>query len=171
MKYRVVYDVMNEGFPWMGVLLTVVPLLLGLASCLEIVERLRGRRSALAACRSRTIEALSMPMLIVSTTVLGLFGLFIASKAIEGFLSRQQCQEWAEAGAYQVTEGTVADYQYRRAGSSFRVVDSSFDLMGRSAGFLGGFKSTGARHDSLRDGISVRLSHRDGYILRVEIAP
>jgi hypothetical protein len=171
MKYRLVYDVMNDGFPWFGVMLTIVPLLLALAYCLEIGERLRDRRSSPAAGRPGSIETLLLPMLIVSTAVLGLFGLFVAAKMHEGLLSRQQCKEWAQAGVYQVTEGNVADYQYRRAGSSFRVADSSFDLLGRSAGFTGRFNAPGARHDSLRDGLLVRLSHRDGFILRVEIAP
>ena len=171
MKYRLVYDVMNDGLPWFGVVLAIVPLLLALACCLEIVERVRGRRSSLTAGRPQGFGVVPLPLLIVASTVLGLFGLFSASKTHEGFLQRQRCQEWAQAGNYQVTEGMVADYQYRKAGAQFRVVDSSFDLLHRSAGFTGRFNLPGARPDSLRAGLPVRLSHREGFILRVEIAP
>jgi hypothetical protein len=169
MSYHVVYDVMNDGFPWFGVALAIVPLLLALVCCLEIVERLRGRRYLPAATRGPGLETSPLSVLIISIIVLGFSGFFLASKLHEGLLGRRQCQEWAEAGAYLVTEGTVADYQYRRAGSSFRVAGSSFDLLERSAGFTGAFNVPGAGHDALRDGLLVRLSHRDGFILRVEI--
>jgi hypothetical protein len=102
--------------------------------------------------------------------VLGSVGVFLASLSYEGFMQRQRCWEWARTGQYQVTEGKVADYQYRKTGSRFRVADAHFDLSGRSVGFTGHFNASGAGHDSLRDGLQVRLTHEEGFILRVEIA-
>jgi hypothetical protein len=110
-------------------------------------------------------------MLMVAIALLGFFGLFIASKTYEGFVQRQRCKEWAQAGDYQITEGTVADYQYRKAGPRFRVAGSSFDLLDRSAGFTGRFNAPGAAEESLRDGLPVRLAHHGPFILRVEIVP
>jgi hypothetical protein len=53
---------------------------------------------------------------------------------------------------------------------SFRVADLSFDVLERSCGFTGRFNATGAA-PGLRDGLRVRLAHREGFILRVEVAP
>jgi hypothetical protein len=97
--------------------------------------------------------------------------LFAARKTYEGFAQLRQCQEWLQAGQYHVTEGSIANYQYRRAGASFRVADSPFDILDRSAGFTGRFNVPGAPQVSLRDGLQVRLAHREGFILRVEITP
>jgi hypothetical protein len=171
MEYRLVYDVRNDGHPWFGVAFAIVPLLLAVACFLEVLQRVRGKRPSPLAGRPRGFPVVPLPLLIVAITILGFFGLFSATKSYEGFVRQQRCQEWAQTGEYQVTEGTVADFQFRKAGSRFRIADLSFDLLDRSAGFTGRFNVPGAAEDSLRDGLRVRVAHHEGHILRVEIAP
>jgi hypothetical protein len=169
MNYRLVYDVLNDTtFPWFGVFFAIVPLLLVAASCLELVDRVRGGGPTSALPRG--LHTIPIAGLVVAILILSLFGFFSASKTYEGFVQRQQCKEWARAGQYQVTEGAIADYELRKAGATFRVADFSFDLLNRSAGFTGRFNAGAAAQDLLRDGLRVRLAHRDGFILRVEVA-
>jgi hypothetical protein len=171
-KYRLVYDVLDDGFPWFGAAFAAVPLLLAIVHVLEIRERVRGlpRGPAPRVRGTIPLEAVPLPLVIVSFLVLGSAGVLLASLTCEGFVQRQRCREWARGGRCQVTEGTIADYHYRKAGSSFRVGDQSFDLLNPSAGFTGPFNAPGAGKGSLREGLQVRLTHREGFILRVEIA-
>src|SRR5262249_29669257 len=121
--------------------------------------------------RPAGVEGAPWVVVIVLFLLTSCLGVFLASYTYEAFVQRRRCQEWARAGQYQVTEGTVADYQYRKAGPRFRVAGVSFDLLNGSAGFTGRFNVPGAAEGSLRDGLPVRLAHREGFILRVEIAP
>jgi len=108
-------------------------------------------------------------LVIIFFVLMGSVGVFFASLTYDGFMQQQRCQEWVRTGAYQLTEGTVTDYQYRRAGSSFCVAGLSFDLLEPSAGFTGRFNVPGANQDSLREGLPIRLAHQDGFVLRLEI--
>ena len=168
MQYRVVYDVLNDSFPWFGVVFAFIPLLLATALFLEFLERVRGNKVSATPARA---SGLPIPLLIVSILILTCAGLFIAANTYESYVRQLECKEWVRTGQYQVTEGTVADYHFLRVGPSFRVADSSFDLMQNSAGFTGRFNAPGAPEDLFRDGLRVRLAHQDGLILRVEAAP
>jgi len=170
MQYRFVYDVLNDGPPWLGVAFAVVPLLLAVACVLEILQRVRGRRPPSPGRRASPLEVAPLALEIVSVLLLVSAGVFFASRTYEGFVQQQRCQEWVRSGQYQVTEGTVADYEYRKAGPRFRVADSSFDLLDHSAGFAGRFNIPGAAAESLQEGMRVRLAHREGFVLRVEVA-
>ena len=171
MKYRLVYDVLQDGFPWVGVVFTVIPLLFAIACLLVIAERARGKSPVPGPRVPGRIPLEETPLGLVVLFMLGLgaIGVFLASLSYQGFRQRQRCQEWARTGQYQVTEGKVADYQHRKAGAFFRVADASFELLNRSAGFTGRFNSPGAESGSLREGLQVRLAHQDGFILRVEV--
>ena len=171
MHYLVVYDVLNDGFPWFGVFFAVVPLLLAVAFVLEFLERVRGKKVSASPAPACGLEVMPIPLLIVAILILTCAGCFVASKTYEGYVHQQECKEWARTGQYQITEGTVADYHFLRVGANFRVADSSFDLMQNSAGFTGRFNIPGAPEDLLREGSRVRLAHQDGCILRVEVAP
>src|SRR6266849_1901398 len=85
------------------------------------------------------IEVQPFALVIIFFVLMGSVGVFFASLTYDGFMQQQRCQEWVRTGAYQLTEGTVTDYQYRRAGSSFCVAGLSFDLLEPSAGFTGRF--------------------------------
>jgi hypothetical protein len=173
MQYQLVYDVLKDDrFPWFGLVFTSVPFLFAIALLLEIIERVRGKRSVPTSRMAGriTLKATPLPLVIVFLLVLGAVGVFLASKMYEALMQRQRCQEWARAGECQSTEGTVADYYFRKGGSSFRVADQSFELVHNAAGFTGRYNVPRDAEGSLRNGLRVRLAHRDGYILRVEIA-
>jgi hypothetical protein len=170
MNYRLAYDVLNDGFPWIAVAFSLTPLLLAIACLLVILERAGKAPVTTPRFPGRIpLEEMPVPLLVVCLLALSSIGVCLASISYQGFMQRQRCKEWACAGQYQVTEGTVADYQLPRGGARFRVADASFDLIDRSAGFTGRFNAPGARHGTLRDGLQVRLTHREGFILRVEI--
>ncbi len=171
MQYRLVYDVLNDGFPWFGVVFATVPLLLAVASLLEILQRVR-RKQAISTPGHRASGFAAAPFVLVLVLFLftGSVGAVFASLTYDGFMQRQRCKEWARAGKYQLTEGTVTGYHYRKAGPAFRVAGLSFDLLDRSAGFTGQFNVPGVTLDSLREGLPIRLAHQERYILRVEIA-
>ena len=56
-----------------------------------------------------------------------------------------------------------------KGGSSFRIEGVPFGLLNRSVGLTGQFNVPRDAQGELRDGLRVRLAHRDGFILRVEI--
>jgi hypothetical protein len=163
MQYRVVYDVLNDGFPWFAVAFTVVPLLIAIACILEIIRGVRRKQPAPAPRVPGGIPLVMTPLLVilVFVVVLGFAGVYFALQTYQGFVQRQRCRERVRTGQYQVVEGTIADYHYRKAGSSFRVADQSFDLLNAPTSFTG---------SSLANGMQVRLTHREGTVLRVEIA-
>jgi hypothetical protein len=172
MQYRLVYDVLNDGFPWFGVAFTVVPLLLAIACGLEMLERIRGKaRVPMPRVPGRiNLKATPFSLVVVSFLVLASAVVFLASRTYEGYMQRQRCREWTRTGQYQVAEGTITDYQFRKAGARFSVAGLSFELLERSAGFTGRFNVPTRAEGSLRDGSRVRLAHREGFILRLEIA-
>jgi hypothetical protein len=174
MQYRLVYDALSDdyGFPWLGAAFTTVPCLLAIVCILKIIRRVRGGR-ALSAPRVPgriSLEATPLALVIAAFLIPASDGVFLAWQTYEGFMERQRCRELARAGQGQVTEGTIADYQYRKAGARYTIASVSFDLLERSAGFTGRFNVPGAGHVSLCDGLGVRLTHREGFILRDEIA-
>jgi len=170
MSYRLVYDVLNDGPPWFGAAIATVVILLSVASFLEVRERMRGRRASAAPGHRGSITVLHFGVVIGLSLTLGGLGVFFAWYTGEAFVQRQLCRKWAQTADYQITEGTVTDYQYRKAGPSFRVAGWSYDLINATAGFGGRFNVPGAPEGDLRDGMRVRLSQHAGFILRVEIA-
>src|SRR4051812_10333821 len=171
MRYRLVYDVQNDGPPWWGVVWVILLLLFASAAVLEIVELRRGRSSAPIRVPGHAIVA-GLPLAIAAARglLMVVLAVLCASYTSRVFALRKQCREWDRAGDYRVTEGTVADYDFRKAGSSFRVADQSFDLLHAPAGFTGRFNVPGAPEGSLANGMRVRLAQHEGLILRVEIA-
>jgi hypothetical protein len=171
LQYRLVYDVLNDGPPWFGVVFALVPLLLAVVCFLEILRRVRGRQLSPMPSPGRvSLTATPSAIVIVLFLLMGGITVVLAWQTYEGFMLRKQCREWVRAGQHQVTEGTITDYQERKAGPAFRVAGVSFDLLNRSAGFTGRFNVPDAAERSLRDGLHVRLAHEDGFVLRVELA-
>ncbi len=170
MHYHLVYDVLNDGFPWFGIAFAVLLSLFTFACLIEIRERLRGNSEP----RIRTPGRASMRDLplaaVVGFTLLMLcFTTLLARDTYDGYSQRLRCREWAQDHQFQVTEGTISDYEYRKAGPRFSVANMVFDMANRSAAFSGRFNFP-AHEESLRNGLHVRLAHRDGYILRIELA-
>jgi hypothetical protein len=149
-----------------------IPFLFAVACVLVIVERARGK-SPVPTPRVPgriPLEETPLPLVVVFMLVLGSIGVAIGCFAYQGILQRQHCKEWARTGQYEVAEGTIADYQLRKGSSSFRIAGQAFDLLNVYAGFTGRFNVAGAESKSLRNELPVRLAHRDGFILRIEIA-
>ena len=163
MEYQVVYDVLDDGWPWDSVLNGLLALGLFLA---YLLARRGGRPSAsgIAASRSR----LSWWLLVlggVTVLVFGCLGLFAV-------LQQRQCKEWDRTGDYEVAEGAVSAYYRDSKPSSerFRVGELTVSCWGRSAGYRGRFNAPGVSGLVLRNGIRARIAHRDGLVLRVEVA-
>ena len=173
MQYRLVYDVLNDRFPWFGVWFATVPLLGAIACILEIVERLRGKPPEpmpVPRVHGRVpLRAAPLPFLLLFILLFGSASVFLASQLYRAVVQQNQCQEWVRAGYYEVTEGSITDYNFRKGGSSFRVAGVPFDLLPLSVGFTGRFNAPGTAGGSLRNGLRARLAHREGFILRVEI--
>ena len=140
MQYRLVYDVLNDGFPWWGLFWVTLLLLFAGAIFLEIVERVHGKSNSSMRVPGRGNVA-DLPLAVVAAVgllIVVLAGL-CASYTYQVFAQQKQCQAWDRAGDFRITEGTVADYDFRKAGSSFRVADQHFDLLNVSVGFRGRF--------------------------------
>jgi hypothetical protein len=170
MQYRLAYDVLNDGPPWFGLAFASLLLLFAVAPLLEILERVCGRRHSPTPGRPGDLAMVPFAVVIVLFLSIGCLGVFMASYTFEAFVQRKHCQEWVRSAQYDDTEGTVTDYQYRKAGPRFRVAGLSFDLLNGSAGFTGRFNGPGAADGELCDGLRIRLAHQAGFILRVEIA-
>jgi hypothetical protein len=160
-EYRVIYDVREDAWPWLS---AAPPLLIGLLAVLCY-----GRRGGRAPDEPPAGWRPSRWLL----PLLGLTFLYFAWNAADAFLGHSRCRGWAEAGQYEVTEGRAADYRsYGKPSSeSFRVEDFAYDGSAGRAGYRGRFTAPGVRADALRDGASIRVAHRSGCILRIEVAP
>jgi hypothetical protein len=100
----------------------------------------------------------------------------IVNTAYPVYRDQMQCREWLRAGQHDTVEGTIADFR-RDAGKNphhhFRVGDVRFTywpLRQHTGGFSGDFTAPGTDNLKLRDGLRVRIAHRDGRILRIEVA-
>jgi hypothetical protein len=99
----------------------------------------------------------------------------VAGKTWPTFHHQQQCRDWARCGDYQTFEGVVTGFQSGKSKSPthFRVGDVPFTYGGyepTDGGFRGRFTAPDSQDLKLRDGMAVRIAHRDGRILRIEIA-
>jgi hypothetical protein len=81
-------------------------------------------------------------------------------------------KEWLRTGEYDTMEGEIADCRLSRNGGAhrFRVQGVVF-VCDKAGGFHGTFTVTDAPPHSavLCNGTRVRVAHREGHILRIEI--
>jgi tetratricopeptide (TPR) repeat protein len=97
--------------------------------------------------------------------------------AIRFARDQARCMAWRRSGEYTTTEGTVSGYEKRSSGGrgwftvTFRVGGEAFALESNSA--RGGFRleSPQGAEDTefLADGVRLRVMHRDGRFLRIEV--
>jgi len=164
MEYRVVYSVLDDGPAGGGAAALSVTLLV-LAFVLYLA-RTQGGLSR----EGQRVSGRAVPQLLI--VAIAVAGLVLAWIQYEVFLQQRRCKEWVRAGDYKTTVGTLADY--RQGGRAeifyFRVGDITFSSTKRTAGFHGSFTVPGVKASLLRDGLRVRIAHREGYILRIEIA-
>lgn len=170
MNYRVVYDVLDDvalpshTFPlvFLGAAAFFMLGWVGLTYCIR---------------KTNPESGLSMrPGVVIG----GFFVCLGVSQVVTGtwsvYRDQARCKEWVRAGDHETTEGTVTQHR-RESGKSppthFQVGDVRFTYRTyepKTGGFSGEFTAPGAEGLKLRDGLRVRLAHRDGRILRIELA-
>jgi hypothetical protein len=100
----------------------------------------------------------------------------VATRTYPAYLENQRCKEWARRGDYQTAEGPITDFARgpgREPLISFRAGETSFTYRWNDSSkgsFHGSFTAPGTEGLRLRGGLMVRVAHRDGVILRIEIA-
>lgn len=159
MQYDVLYDVLDDGWP-LAPLSVAGYALLFVAAWLWL--RRRQRTSSSGTFRRFPWLLLGLGVLVV---------LIFAAVGIDALVQHRQCREWARAGQYEVLEGTVSEYVRggKTSNEQFQVGDWKYSATGRSAAYRGQFTTKGATRDALHNGLRVRIAHRDGHILRLEI--
>jgi hypothetical protein len=169
-NYRVVYDVLDdvpipareEGLIFLGAALFWTILWVVLTRCIR--ARSPGKGPPVRA--GVVIGGLFICLGLV-TVVRGTYPMFVDQK---------RCKEWARAGDFLTEEGRITAFvreSGRNPPTHFQVGAVRFTYRGsatRTGGFRGTFTDPGARDLRLRDGLAVRIAHRDGRILRIEVA-
>jgi hypothetical protein len=169
-NYRTVYDVIDapalpthtEGLVFLGGALFFTTVWVTLTHC---IRRTNPER-----------ELRVWPGLVVGLLLVGVGVLQVVTGTYPVYRDQRQCREWLRAGRHDTVEGVVADFR-RDAGKNphyhFRVGDVRFTywpLRQETGGFVGNFTAPGTDDLKLRDGLRVRVTHRDGRILRIEAA-
>lgn len=154
-RYTVVYDVLRDGIGIapVGVCLGM---LLGLGFGIALLIHERKQRKPIGG-------------LIVGLILWGTAALFGGGNVIYQHL---RCVAWAKSGNYEVVEGRVTGFQPRSAGQKsserFTVKGLTFAYSDSNLG-QGGFRYPFGPHGRLQDGTRVRVAHRQGRILKLEI--
>jgi hypothetical protein len=104
---------------------------------------------------------------------LGLFVLVgfceVATQTYPEYVEEQRCKEWARSGDHQTVEGPITDF----GGGGFRIGEASFKYSRKypdKGGFRGKFTAPQTEGLRLRPGLRARVAHREGRILRIELA-
>lgn len=102
--------------------------------------------------------------------------IIVADTTIPAVRDQTRCREWLRAGEFETTTGAVTHFRHEAGKYSpwrFRIGEIDFAywvINSRKAGFRGDFTTPEESQFKLRDGVPLRISHRDGRILRIEIA-
>jgi hypothetical protein len=175
MKYHVVYDVLDAG--WSIVNTGEMHFLLvglGLTLLLIVIYSrgigyIGGRRMS-EVDPGKKLAGLLLPLLFI------LVGAWeVATNNYPAYLENERFKEWVRLGDYETIEGVITNYSMgRKYGSAgFQVGDIRFTYprMDHSTGsFRGQFSAPGTEDLKLENGMKVRIAHREGRILRMEIA-
>ena len=158
--YRVVYDALEQGHPLEDYVFLIL-WFLGLVVPFFLLTRARSQN------KIRTKQ------LVVFTITWGVFwGVVGGLVNLNAFLKQSECQKWLRTGDYIVTEGIVekfdpAPYSGHKNESfelnGYRFEYSDFD---RSKGC---FNNTSSHGGPIYEGRKVRIYHKDGIILRIEV--
>jgi hypothetical protein len=113
---------------------------------------------------------------VVGGVLIAVGVIVVAGTTYPAVRDQRRCREWLRAREYRTATGVVTALR-RDAGKyppwHFRVGATDFTYRGynaRTGGFRGEFTAPGADRLTLRDGLPVRIAHRDGRILRIEVA-
>jgi hypothetical protein len=152
----VVYDILRDGIGWAPIFVCLmIPTVGGVLLWLLLRERRHGR---------------PISVVVILLTVWALAG----GGGVGNVLCQHaRCVAWARSGDYVMTEGCVSDFRPRprwQHGPAERFTVSGFafaygdNLLGE-----GGYRHAFGPDGLLRDGVRVRVAHRRGRILRLEI--
>jgi hypothetical protein len=166
-RYRVVYDVLDDGaLP--GIQSVLVMLGAALLFMLGVLLTYRLKRQMPPAKRRRILFGLIPCVLLVP---IGAWG--VASRTCPALLDQRQCKAWARAGDYQTVEGSITHRGGSKSSMYFQVAGVDFTCTWdnpRTGGFCGDFTAPGEKALLLLNGLPVRVAHWDGRILRLEVA-
>jgi hypothetical protein len=103
----------------------------------------------------------------------------VLTRTLPRYREQRQCQAWLRSGEVETVEGVIRDFDpatksggRHKPYTDFRVGDARFSYAGwepKVGGFQGDFTDPAASDLRLRDGLPVRISHREGRILRIEV--
>lgn len=161
-EFVVVYDILEQGLETFQFLLLLGILSGVVAGCYNIIKTLRqGQHDWVNVCGL-------LVFLICLVIWISLVGNFVS-----GILWQQwRCMSWAKKGDFQVAEGHVQGYRRTKltkwtARESFTVNGVHF-FLSDSDWLKAGFNKTSWRGGPFRGGVYARISHKDGYLLKVE---
>ena len=154
MNYLVYYDILKSGSGLDGGFLGFI-----LGALVGIFFLFRSLR------RRKTFEIIFSIIWLTGFTGLGLLGFGNV------YYQHNQCQHWAKSGDYQIVEGSVTKFvEYNRTVyEQFSVKDIHFEYSPYDLSVCG-FRQTIAEGSPIRDGLQVRVTYKDGRILKLEIA-
>ena len=113
--------------------------------------------------------------LVVGVVLIAVGVAVVVTDTYPAYLVQRQCREWVKAGDYQTAEGPVTDFRVENGKSPprhFQVAGLPFTYRmstNDGGGFRGTFTAPGAEDRRLANGLQVRIAHRDGRILRIEV--
>ena len=154
LEYTLVYDAAKSEFPW-GVISHVgIMLLFGLTFfAVSVLRRRRG-------------DIRFMIVWVLFVTIVG--GLGSANVVKQHW----QSKNWAESNDFEVVEGTVSNFHpmphYGHDSERFNVNNVKFEYSDYDLS-KGGFNNTASHGGPIKEGLQVRISYRDGRILKLEI--
>ena len=154
-RYFVVYDILRDGIGVKPVAVCLGMLIVfGVVFGLLVAERKQGK-----------------PVVggVVWLVLWGVASLFGGGNVL---YQHFRCVAWARSGDFQVLEGRVTQFHPNVRGvkgnESFTVNGVTFSYGDRALG-QGGFRYPFGPGGQLHEGVQVRVSHRDGRILKLEI--
>jgi hypothetical protein len=156
-EFVVVYDVLEDGISGMRL---VVPLawfvgLVVIGGAFVIQFRQRAYTQAVVIAFS-----------YVFWSCAGMFGV---SNVVE---QQVRCMNWARSGTFDVVEGEVRQFQpaspMGKGYESFSVSGIPFRYSNNNLS-RGGFHNVASRGGPMRPGLYVRIAHREGRILKIEV--
>ena len=181
MAYRVVYDLLDDSWVYVPGALAAFCFL-----CVAFMWRhRRNHRGVVEGTASFTIlspglishrpawrSTAGQPAPLLHVATFGIIGLCLVNVEYNAVADQWQSKEWLRAGQYDTVEGVIADCRPSRNGGAhrFRVQEIVF-VCDKAGGFRGTFTAPDAppSAEALRNGARVRVTHREGRVLRIEI--
>ena len=156
-RFRVVHNIVAEGLGFAPFAILLAVLLGSGIGGWVLLHNWRNRR--------RGAVAFSIVWLILW---LGAGGLGAGNMLFQ----RWRCLSWAKRGDYRVVQGVVKDFDPMPTGGH---ADESFTVGGLAFDYSdfdlskGGFNSAASHGGPIREGLLVRISYREGRILKIEV--